>query len=164
MDFEFASKRWVRNDCCPSCLYSLVSNKCVGYLHKRPHHLTSYWYTHYKKHLPVHRILWILDSKLDFPVGFEIDHIDRSGMNNSRCNLRILSSTDQKFNVSARRNSTSNYKGVSWAKQKLKWRAQIQIDRKKIFLGYFDTEIEAALAYDKYAEEHAPRSAYLNFK
>jgi len=164
MSFEAFSKHWKRDDTCSSCLYSLITEKCVGYQRKRPHHLTSYWYVKDRtKSIAAHKILWVLDTKMSVPEGFEIDHIDRNGTNNLRTNLRLLTSLEQKFNASSRSNSSSLYKGVSWMKQKHKWRAQVQLDKNKVHLGYFDNEIDAALAYDHYVKEHCPPCSYLNF-
>ena len=56
---------------------------------------------------------------------------------------------------------TSVYRGVS--KYEGKWRAQIRCDGPQEFLGYFDTEIDAAKAYDRRARVlHGPY-AKLNF-
>jgi hypothetical protein len=166
MSFELFSKRWKRDDNCPSCLYSLTRNRCVGCSKRRPHHLTNYWVIGYedKKKLMVHNVLWVLDTKQQVPDGLEVDHIDRNGENNLQSNLRLLTSTEQKLNTPARKNSTSVYKGVSWSRHKLKWRSQVQLNKVKIFLGYFDTEIEAAIAYDFYMKTHGPECSYLNFQ
>jgi len=43
---------------------------------------------------------------------------------------------------------SSQYKGVYWNKLKRMWEARIQKDRKKVRLGSFDDEAEAARAYD----------------
>lgn len=37
--------------------------------------------------------------------------------------------------------------GVSWYKPTGRWKAQTQANGKKLGLGYFDTETEAAAAY-----------------
>lgn len=50
------------------------------------------------------------------------------------------------------RNNTSGIKGVSYRKDRGKWRAYIKIKRKNIFLGNFDTK-EEAIAARKAAEE-----------
>eukprot|EP00985_Skeletonema_marinoi_P028808 scaffold26046_cov158-Skeletonema_marinoi.AAC.6 len=42
---------------------------------------------------------------------------------------------------------TSQYTGVSFDKQKKKWKAQISIEGKQIFIGYYDNEEEAAVVY-----------------
>lgn len=166
MSFELFSERWKRNDKCPSCLYSLIRNRCVGCLKTRPHRLTDYWMISYrdKKKLMIHNVLWILDTKEEIPEGFEVDHVDRNGRNNLQANLRLLTSSEQKFNTTARRNSTSSYKGVSWSTHHRKWRSQVQLNKTKVFLGYFETEVEAAIAYDFYVRKHCPECSYLNFQ
>lgn len=80
---------------------------------------------------------------------FVIDHKDENKKNNSLCNLRIVSN---RFNVSKSKKlkgCSSNYFGVSWCKSAMKWNAKIMIKGKRISLGYFDVELEAAKAYEK---------------
>ena len=48
-------------------------------------------------------------------------------------------------------NKTGNYKGVSWSKEKQKWKAELKMAYKIAFLGYYDTELEGAKAYNNYA-------------
>lgn len=60
--------------------------------------------------------------------------------------------------------SSSRYVGVHWHKENKKWVAQIRPkDRKICHLGYFDTEEEAARAYDRKARELYGDKARLNF-
>jgi superfamily II DNA helicase RecQ len=58
---------------------------------------------------------------------------------------------------------TSQYRGVSWSKQRQKWRATITVDCKKHWLGDFDVEQDAAEAYDAAAQERLGHKATLNF-
>lgn len=92
----------------------------------------------------------------------EIDHINGNGLNNCRKNLRHCSRSQNNMN---RHKSwgTSEYKGVSWYKQRKKWRAIIKYNKKYKHLGYFDSEIEAAKVYDNAALEHFGKFAQLNF-
>jgi group I intron endonuclease len=46
---------------------------------------------------------------------------------------------------------TGNYKGVFFKKDKNKWASELKKNNKNYFLGYFDTEIEGAKAYNNYA-------------
>ena len=48
-------------------------------------------------------------------------------------------------------------------KDKHKWRASIHIGNKLKFLGYFEDEKKAAVAYDTAAKEHRGEYAFLNF-
>ncbi len=64
---------------------------------------------------------------------------------------------------SQRGKHSSKYKGVIRVKRDRKWQATIQANRRKLSLGAFDDEIEAAVAYDRKAKELFGEFAYLNF-
>tara|TARA_R110001606_G_scaffold15534_1_gene63682 strand:+ start:168 stop:674 length:507 start_codon:yes stop_codon:yes gene_type:complete len=74
-------------------------------------------------------------SQLNF-----IDHKDENKKNNNPDNLRIATHQQNTWN-------TKKTKGYSWYKKDKKWRAQIYVNSKQIYLGQFDTEEEAHLAY-----------------
>jgi group I intron endonuclease len=59
-----------------------------------------------------------------------------------------------------KKNTTSKYVGVN--KRNNKWRSRIHYKNKEIYLGYFFTEIEAAIAYNKKAVELFGENAKLN--
>lgn len=48
-------------------------------------------------------------------------------------------------------NRTGKYKGVCWCVSKNKWKAELKMDYKIYFLGYYSTDIEASKAYNDYA-------------
>ena len=81
--------------------------------------------------------------------GEQVDHKDRSGFNNRHKNLRPATTSQNKRNSDSYRNSSSEYKGVHWNKASKKWHAQIMYEGKNHYLGLFDSEIAAALAYDE---------------
>ena len=91
--------------------------------------------------------------------GFEIDHINHDTLDNQRSNLRICTHQQNIFNSHSHRNSNSIYKGVCFVVSEKLWTARIT----KKFIGRFDSEIAAALAYDKKACELFGEYAYLNF-
>ena len=95
--------------------------------------------------------------------GKDTDHINGNGLDNRRVNLRPCTPSQNQHN---RRSfcGTSKYKGVSWHKRDKKWQAYIRLNGKLIHLGLFDSEIEAARAYDIKAKELFGEFAHLNFK
>lgn len=89
--------------------------------------------------------------------GVLTDHVDGNGLNNQRCNLRTATNAQNRLNqVNKRAKASSRYRGVSWNKDKNKWRAEIKHLGKRKMLGYFTSEIEAAKAYDKAGFERDP--------
>ena len=98
------------------------------------------------------------------PDGFEVDHIDRNGLNNQRQNLRICTHQQNIWNRQSQKNSKSKYKGVSWHKGNKMWQATITAGGKQIPLGYSRDETEAAQLYDKAAKKYFAEYAVLNFQ
>ena len=93
-----------------------------------------------------------------------IDHKNHNKFDNRRCNLRVCTKQQNSMNQSKqRRNTTSIYKGVCFNKQNRKWVVQIRINRKQKHIGYYESEEEAAIAYDKYAILHFGEFAKTNF-
>lgn len=90
-----------------------------------------------------------------------VDHINRNGLDNRRCNLRVVSQRTQMANQGSRGGS-SRFKGVTWRKERKKWCAKIQVQGKWHHIGYFDDEIEAAKAYDQVALQWHGDNACLN--
>jgi hypothetical protein len=94
--------------------------------------------------------------------GIDVDHKDGNGLNNQKSNLRICTTTQNQMNAMLRKDSTSGFKGVSWKKDRNKWAAQIQINKKRKCLGYFPTKEEAAVKYNQVASELYGEFARLN--
>lgn len=98
------------------------------------------------------------------PKGMEVDHINGNVLDNRRTNLRLASRSQNSMNkAKTKKPKSSIYKGVKWDKQMKKWRANICINYKLIFIGLFNNEKQAALAYDKKAKELHGEFANLNF-
>lgn len=96
--------------------------------------------------------------------GIKVDHKNGNGLDNQRRNLRICTHSQNCCNSRKHRGTTSKYKGVVWHKRTAKWHAQANFGgHGSKCLGVFDSEIDAALAYDHAAREHAGEFAKLNF-
>ncbi len=96
------------------------------------------------------------------PKGMLVDHIDHNTLDNRRCNLRVCTQSQNQMNRGRPSNNTSGLKGVSWRKDRNKWRAQITVNKKSISLGHFINKKEASLAYriavNEYFGEYAFQS------
>lgn len=81
-----------------------------------------------------------------FDATRQVHHIDNDPLNNQKSNLKIASpSENARSKVRKPEGSTSQYRGVNWDSKQKKWRAHINI-------GAFDTELEAAKAWNRVAE------------
>ena len=84
-----------------------------------------------------------------------IDHIDFDKSNNNVNNLRWVNRIEsQQHRSKTTKTKSSIYKGVSFDKKGNKWKANININKKPIYIGQFKTEYEAGLAYNNYIKEH----------
>lgn len=94
--------------------------------------------------------------------GVQADHRNSYGLDNRKVNLRPATHNQNQWNRLPQ-SKTSKYKGVSWNKQLKKWHTKIQFNNKQIHIGVFDSEIEAAKAYDRKAQELFGEFAHTNF-
>ena len=86
---------------------------------------------------------WLNSSELS------LDRIDNT-LGYSRGNIKFSTKTEQVENQNLRIDNRSGYKGVCYHKLNKKYSATITINKSKVFLGYYDTALEAALVYDNY--------------
>lgn len=89
------------------------------------------------------------------------DHIDRNELNNLESNLRPCSFQENVFNRGVASNNSSGVTGVGWHKETQKWISRIKINGKSIYLGVFESKIDAIKARlnaeNKYFGEYAPQ-------
>ena len=86
---------------------------------------------------------WLNSSELS------LDRIDNT-LGYVRGNIKFSTKTEQVENQNLRLDNKSGYKGVCYHKLNKKYGATITINKSKVFLGYYDTALEAALVYDNY--------------
>lgn len=110
------------------------------------------------KKVKAHRII------IDCPDGMEVDHKNGNRLDCRKKNLRVATHAQNLGNQKKTRGS-SKYKGVCLYKQnkKLCWVANIRTKGKPVYIGYFQSEEDAARAYDKKAKELFGEFAKLNF-
>jgi hypothetical protein len=99
------------------------------------------------------------------PEGYFIDHENHNGLDNRKANLRIATPAQNACNCRKMlKPCSSKYKGVSLDKDKNQWRAYITYNGRRIHLGWFDNEEDAARAYDAAAKKYFGEFAKLNFE
>jgi len=80
-----------------------------------------------------------------------IDHIDKNKSNNKKINLREVSCMCNLQNQNLKSNNISGVSGVNYDKNRNLWKVQIYVNKKQIYLGYFDNFDDAVKA--RYNEE-----------
>ena len=119
--------------CCLSSGYIMIWDKKAKYFHR-----------------------WLLN--LDTDDKQVVDHIDGNKLNCTRENLRLCSTSE---NMANRKGSgKSKYRGVT--NKDNRWYANCKKDKINYYLGTFETEKEAAEAYNKKAKELHKNFAILN--
>ena len=93
--------------------------------------------------------------------GETVDHINRNKLDNRRANLRICAIQQNAMNK-GKIADHNPYKGVCRLPDG-KWRAQIQHNKRSIYLGTFSDVCDAAKAYDAAARDLFGEYACLNF-
>lgn len=143
-DFDYLSKfTW----------HALVTRKGKVYAKT-----TLYLGNYKQKDMLMHRMIML------FPSG-EIDHINGDSLDNRKENMRVGSHLQNLMNRPKSHSNRTGYKGVikkndKWGKSS--YMARIGVDLKSINLGYYKTAIEAAIAYNKAAQEIYGEFAHLN--
>ena len=98
---------------------------------------------------------------------YQVDHINGNKLDNRKINLRLCTTQLNAANrkVPKKWASDSKYKGVHFEKtmlRKKRWRARIEVNYKKIDLGMYHTQEDAALAYNLAASKYFGEFARLN--
>lgn len=127
---------------------------------ERVNELPNTWYVYFKKtanifyvqgdsaringkRKPVKLHRWITND----PKDMDVDHINHDGLINTDDNLRVCTHAENLQNrKGAQCDSKSGIRGVGWHKQREKWRAQVNLQGKQIYLGLFTDILEAEKA------------------
>lgn len=108
-------------------------------------------------HVKMHR------DVLGFGIGDPgVDHINGNGLDNRKKNLRVATPVQNGANSRPRTDSASPFKGVTFHKGDGQWHARIRVDGDQHFLGAYESERDAAIAYNGAARALSGDRAWLN--
>jgi hypothetical protein len=99
-----------------------------------------------------HRLAWFYMTG-SWPPD-QIDHKNGIRDDNRWSNLRAATEQDNKANTRVSRNNKAGVKGVYWNRQRQKWAAKINPNRKQVHLGFFEQIGDAAAAYEAAARKY----------
>ena len=102
------------------------------------------------------RLAYLHRFLLAAPAGVEVDHVNRDPLDNRRANLRLATHADNGQNVTPQRDATSRYRGVHWHRQRGYWVASAKANGRRVHLGIFDDEAEAAQAAAAFRAANMP--------
>jgi hypothetical protein len=128
---------------------------------------TRYWViviTHdgLKRSYYVHRLIYAMATRKNIDDIF-IDHIEGQNKQNIVENLREATHKENMRNRGkSKAKRTSQYKCVYWNTRRQRWIAKMQAHGKYIWIGTYNSEIEAAKAYNEAAIRHHKDFASLN--
>jgi len=113
-----------------------------GSFHAHPSRSGVNVYAANSKRQYLHRIV------LTAPINTVIDHRNGNGLDNRRSNLRLGNKSQNQSNRRKMPGKASRFKGVCYSERRKKWEARVCASYRRYLLGYYDTEEDAARAYD----------------
>lgn len=125
-----------------------ATNKVAGCLAKDGYHAIQVD----KKQYRAHQLAWLyVHGEL---LVRQIDHINRCRADNRLINLRKVTPSQNSQNQWLTVKNTSGFRGVCFETKRNKWRAEICVDRKRMFLDHYDSCEDAARIYAKAASKY----------
>lgn len=99
----------------------------------------------------LHRIVWILNYG-DIPENTYVDHINGNKIDNRLENLRLVSHRVNHWN--RKKHREGKLPGCYFDNTRKMYHAQVWLNNRLKFLGYYPTELEAHNAYIKFLKEN----------
>lgn len=106
--------------------------------------------TKYLKRNGVNKTIGFHGQLMNTPKGMDTDHINGNGLDNRKCNLRVVSHLENQNNFKNAQSGKSKYRYVHWCSTRGTWRARLTYKNKKHYIGQFDNEAAAALAANNF--------------
>lgn len=109
--------------------------------------------------IQMHRLIMNVTDK-----SIEIDHISHNTYDNRKCQLRIVTHSQNGMNKDKQSNNTSGIKGVHFDKRTSRWVASIMCNRRYIFLGRYINITDADKARKEAEEKYFGKYNYKSIK
>ncbi|MFH1371800.1 MAG: HNH endonuclease signature motif containing protein [Planctomycetota bacterium] len=109
------------------------------------------------------KIIYLQRQIMQPPDHLVVDHKNCDSLDNRRENLRVVTQAENMRNRRKRKNTSSRFIGVWFDKKRNKYTVQIRYKGRKLWLGRFKSETDAARAYDRAARQYCKEFARLNF-
>lgn len=129
----------------------------------RPDGRKCYVRSHIRDESGKQRTVYLHRLVMNAGVGQEVDHINGDGLDNRKENLRFATRQENCRNSPKRAGTLSQFKGVYRDPKSGRWRAYIRVNYRMIWLGYFESERDAALAADSAVRETYGEFGRFNF-
>lgn len=129
-------------------IFTRKSGKIAGFTELKGYRSLKINYKSYKEH----RLAWLYIYG-EFPKN-QIDHINGIKDDNRIQNLRLATASENMINRKIFKNSKSPYKGITFHKNQKKWTAKIQVNKKRLWLGSFNSAEDALLAYNEASKKY----------
>jgi hypothetical protein len=144
-----------------------LTHGCYAYVDAGDYEWLNQWHwraysTGYAARWEEHKLIYMHRQIMKPPRGKIVDHINGNGYDNTRANMRNITPSQNMYNKGKHIGTASMYKGVCYDKRRRQWYSQIRFGKERFYLGYVDTELEAARAYDHMAVELFGEFAGLN--
>ena len=145
-NYSINKKGEIRNDKSMRILKQFYNKK-----RKNAYKVVKLYENNVGKTIAVHRLMAeTYKGHSNSETGLVIDHDNDNKFDNSFENLNIVTQRD---NVRKYYSKKKDYVGVSYDKDKNKYRARIQIKNKSLHIGYYNTKEEAILAHKNKMKE-----------
>ena len=99
------------------------------------------------KNKMVHRL--VAESFLGLNEDMQVNHIDENKLNNNLSNLEYVSGRVNIQKYYSTKINLNKTLGATYNKASKKWRSFIRVNGKQVYLGAFNTELEAGNAYQQ---------------
>lgn len=122
--------------------------KGVTWVNKTKNWYASFWSKIEKRYIYIGSFYDEIDAAQAYN-----DYLIKNNVKDSKPNDISKGYSNVSVGVASKRKTSSSYTGVSYCKDKDNWRSYIKFGRKRIYIGYFKTELDAARAYNEKAIE-----------